>query len=239
MHARKITSAVLALIGAVTLAACSDDDDDPLGTGGDDTTVRFFNATSGGLNVDIAEDGTVGTGNSNIAFGAASSCTRVDASNPQLAVRTANSTTSLPGFAPAFAGGETYTVLVTGTAATPIFTTLNDEFTAPGTGNAAVRIINATTSATAGSGSYDIYVNPTATLGTPNATAIGRTNQSSYLVVPAGQANTLRITPTGQTTTVQNIAVPSLTAGTVTTIVVADAATGSTALRTFTLPACT
>lgn len=238
MYARRITSAVLALIGAATFAACDDDDDDPLGIGGDDTTVRFFNATSGGLNIDIAENGAVDTGNSNIGFGAASACTRVDASNPQLAVRTANSTTSLPGFAPAFAAGETYTVLVTGTAASPVFTTLNDEFTAPGTGNAAVRIINATSSATSGSGSYDIYVNPTATLGTPNATGIGRTAQSNYLVVPAGQANTLRLTPAGQTTTVQNIAVPSLTAGSVTTIVVADAATGST-LRTFTLAACT
>jgi len=59
-------------------------------------------------------------------------------------------------------------------------------FATPGTGNAAVRIINATTRATAGSGSYDIYVNPTATPGAPNASAIGRTNQSSYLVGPAG-----------------------------------------------------
>ena len=223
-------------LGVATLAAC--DDDDPVGTGNDDTTVRFFNATSGGLNLDIAENGTVGTGNSAIASGSASSCTRVNAANPQLAVRTAGSTTSLPGFAPAFSSGGTYTVLVTGTAAAPVFTMLNDQFTTPSTGNAAVRIINATTSATTGAGSYDIYVNPGATLNTPNA-VVARNGQSNYLTVPAGQANTIRLTNTGQTTTVQNITVPSLTAGTVTTIVIGDAVTGQTALRTFTLAACT
>ena len=77
------------------------------------------------------------------------------------------------------------------------------------------------------------------TLGTPNATAIGRNAASNYLTVPAGQANTIRLTNSGSTTTLQNISVPSLTSGTVQTIVVGDAATGSTTLRTFTLPACT
>jgi hypothetical protein len=120
-----------------------------------------------------------------------------------------------------------------------VFTTLDDEFDAPGAGNAAVRIINATSTATTGAGSYDIYVNPTATLGTPNATAVQRNAQSSYLTVPAGQSNTLRLTNTGETDTVQDITVPSLTAGSVTTIVIADAASGSSDLRTFPLPACT
>lgn len=238
MYSRRITAAILAL-ASVSVIACSDDDDDPIGTGNDNTTVRFFNATSGGLSLDIAENGTVGTGNANIGFGVASACTRVSNTNPQLAVRTANSTTSLPGFAPSFAAGGTYTVLVSGTQAAPVFTTLNDQFTTPTTGNAAVRIVNATTAATTGTGSWDIYVNPGATLGTPNATAVGRTTASTYLTVPAGQANTIRLTNTGQTTAQLNIAVPSLTSGTVSTIVVADAATGTTTLRTFTLPACT
>jgi hypothetical protein len=227
-------------MSAATVAACDDDDDDgPVGTGNLNTTVRFVNVTSGGLNLDIAQNGTVGTGNSNIAFGSASSCTRVNNANSQLAVRTAGSTTSLPGFAPSFAANGTYTVLVTGTATTPVFTTLNDQFTTPGAGNAAVRIVNATTAATAGAGSWDIFVNPAATPGTPNATAVGRNTASAYLTVPAGQANTIRLTNTGSTTALQNITVPSMTAGTVQTIVVTDAATGTTALRTFTLAACT
>jgi hypothetical protein len=239
VHARRITTAVLALLSAAAVAACDDDDDDdPIGVGDENTIVRFLNATSGPLNLDIAEDGTVGTGNSNIAFGAASSCFRVDTDDPELAVRVAGGTTALPGFTPDFEEDATYTVLVTGTAAAPQFTQFDDAFTTPGAGNAAVRIINATTAATAGAGDWDIYVNPAATLGTPNATDVGRNSASAYLTVPAGQANTIRLTNTGQTTAVQNITVPSITAGNVQTIVVVDAAAGTTALRTFTLNAC-
>jgi hypothetical protein len=239
VYSRRITTAILALASAAFITAC-DDDDDPIGTGDDNATVRFFNATSGGLNLDIAENGTVGTGNSNIQFGTSSACTRVSSSNPQLAVRTANSTTSLPGFAPSLAENGTFTVLVTGTQAAPVFTTLNDQFTTPTTGNAAVRIVNATSSATSGAGNWDIYVNPGATLGTPNETAVGRNEASGYLTVPAGvTTNTIRLTNTGNTTALQTLTLPSLTTGTVSTIVVTDAATGSTTLRTFTLAACT
>jgi hypothetical protein len=240
VFSRRITSAVLALASAAVFVACSDDDDDdPIGTGNDNTTVRFINATTGGTSLDIAENGTVASGNGSLAYGSASSCTRVNASNPQLAVRTAGSTTSLSGFTPSFSAGGTYTVLVTGTTTAPIYTTLNDQFATPSTGNAGVRIINATSAATSGAGNWDIYVNPGTTLGTPNATAVGRNSASSYLTVPAGQVNTIRLTNAGATTTLQNLSVPSLTSGTVQTIVVGDAATGSTALRTFTLAACT
>ena len=240
MQSRRITAAILALATAAALSACSDDNNDtPTGTDTNNTTVRFFNATTSSLSLDIAQNSTVGTGNSNITLGKSSDCKRVSATNPQLAVRAAGSTTSLTGFSPAFTAGGTYTVLVTGTQASPIFTTLNDQFVAPSAGNAGVRIVNATTSATTGAGNWDIYVNPGATLGTPNATAIGRNAASTYLTVPAGKANTIRLTNAGQTTTLRDIAVPSLTTGTVTTIVVTDAAAGSTQLQTFTLPACT
>jgi hypothetical protein len=239
VQSRRITAAILAFATAAALSACSSDDDNPTGTTNNNTTVRFFNATTSSLNLDIAQNGTVGTGNSNIAFGSASSCTKVNGANPQLAVRAAGSTTSLTGFSPAFTAGATYTVLVTGTQAAPVFTTLDDAFTAPSAGNAGVRVVNATTSATTGGGSWDIFVNPGTTLGAPNATAIGRNGASTYLTVPAGQANTIRLTNAGQTTKLQDISVPSLTAGTVTTIVVTDAAAGGTQLQTFTVPACT
>ena len=236
--ATRVTVAILALASVAVTSACSEDDDSPLGIDSDNTTVRFVNALSGGTNLDIAENGTVGTGNSNIAYGSASECTRVNDANPQLAIRTANSTTSLPGFTPAFAAGGTYTVLVTGTAASPVFTTLDDRFTAPSAGNAAVRVINATSSATTGSGNWDIYVNPGTSLGTPAATVVGRNKASPYLTVLAGQVTTIRLTNAGSTTTLQDIPVPSLSSGTVTTIVVGDAATGSTQLQVFPLPTC-
>ncbi|HUQ80150.1 MAG TPA: DUF4397 domain-containing protein [Gemmatimonadaceae bacterium] len=240
MYSRRITSAVLALASAAVFVACSDDDDDKgTGPGTNDTTVRFVNATTGGTSLDIAQNGTVGSGNGSLAYGSASSCTRVNAKNPLLAVRTTGSTTALTGFTPSFTAGGTYTVLVTGTTAAPVYTTLNDQFTTPTTGNAGVRIVNVTSTATTGAGNWDIYVNPGTTLGTPNASAVGRNSATTYLTVPAGQANTIRLTNSGSTTTLQNITVPSMTSGTVQTIVVGDAATGSTALRTFTLNACT
>jgi hypothetical protein len=240
VHTPRITAAILALVGVAALAACSDDDN-PVDTGNNNTTVRVLNATTGTSAgaLDIAQNGTVGTGNGNIAFGSASSCVKVNNANPGLTIRSAGSTTDLTGFTPSFTAGNTYTVLVTGTTAAPTFTTLDDAFTTPSAGNAAVRIINATSAATAGTGQWDIYVNPGTTLGSPNATALGRNGQSTYLTVPAGQANTIRLTNAGSTTTLQNISVPSITAGNVQTIVVTDAATGSTTLRTFTLADCT
>jgi hypothetical protein len=235
----RFSTALLAAATVAAVAACSDDDNDnPTGTGTANTTVRFVNATTGGTALDFAQNGTVGTGNGNVALGNSSSCMRVNNANPQLAVRTAGSTTSLTGFNPTFAANGTYTVLVSGTTAAPVYTTLNDEFTTPTTGNAAVRIINATSSATTGAGNWDIYVNPTATLGTPNATAVGRNSASSYLTVPAAQTNTIRLTNAGSTTTLQNITVPSITSGNVTSVVVTDATTGSTTLQTFPLAAC-
>ncbi len=76
-------------------------------------------------------------------------------------------------------------------------------------------------------------------MGTPNATAVARNSASPFLTVPAGQSNTLRLTNAGQTARLQDIAVPSLAAGTATTIVVTDPATaGGTSLDAFTLPPC-
>ena len=234
----RITAAMLAFATSVALIACSDSND-PLTTANNNTTVRFFNATTGGLALDIAQNGSVGSGNGNIPFGSASECTKVNDANPQLSVRPAGSTTALTGFTPSFSAGNTYTVVVTGTQSAPVFTTLNDQFTASGANSAGVRIVNATTTATAGAGTWDIFVNPTATLGTPNATAVLRNSASSFLTVPAGQANVIRLTNAGQTARLQDITVPSLVPGTATTVVVTDAVTpGGTTLQAFTLPAC-
>ena len=141
----RITVAILALASVAVTSACSEDDDSPLGIANDNTTVRFFNALSGGTNLDIAEGGTVDRN-----------------------------------------GG----------------------------------------------------VNPGTALGTPAATVVGRNKASPYLTVLAGQVTTIRLTNAGSTTTLQDISVPSLVSGTVTTIVVGDAPAGSTQLQVFALPAC-
>ncbi len=229
----RIIASVLALATAPVLAACGDSDN-PVAAPNANTTVRFFNATST-VTLDVAQNGTVVSGNGNIPFGAASTCMRVNDANPELSIRAAGTTSDLTGFTPSFSAGNTYTVLVTGTATAYLFTTLDDQFTPSGANTAGVRIVNAATGAVA----WDIYVNPAATLGTPNATAVTRNSASPFLTVPAGQSNTLRLTNAGQTARLQDIAVPSLAAGTATTIVVTDPATaGGTALEAFTLPPC-
>jgi len=232
-----VTASVVVLATAAALAACSDNDN-PLAAPIANTTVRFFNATST-LALDIAQNGTVASGNGNIPFGTASTCLKVNDANPQLSLRAAGATSDLTGFTPSFSAGNTYTVLVTGTEITPVFTTLDDQFTPSGANTAGVRVVNATTGATPGAGIWDIYVNPAATPETPNATAVTRNSASPFLSVPAGQTNTLRLTNAGQTARLQDIAVPSLAAGTATTIVVTDPATAEgKALEAFTLPPC-
>jgi hypothetical protein len=233
----RVTASVLVLATAAALAACSDSNN-PVATPIANTTVRFFNAASA-LALDVAQNGMVLSGNGNIPFGTASTCMKVNDADPQLSMRAAGTTTDLTGFAPSFSAGNTYTVLVTGTAAAPVFTTLDDQFTPSGANTAGVRLINATTSASAGAGTWDIYVNPAETMGVPNATAVARNSATPFLTVPAGQSNTLRLTNAGQTARLQDIAVPSLAAGTATTIVVTDPVTvGGTSLDAFTLPPC-
>src|SRR5262245_12848407 len=231
----RFTASVLVLAATAALAACGDSDN-PVGTPNANTTVRFFNATNS-LALDVAQNGTVVSGSGGIPFGAASTCMKVNDADPKLSIRAAGTTSDLAGFTPSFSAGNTYTVLVTGTATAPVFTTLDDQFTPAGANTAGVRIVNAT--AAAGAGTWDVYVNPTETLGTPNATAVTRNSATAFLTVPSGQTNTVRLTAAGQTARLQDIAVPSLVAGTATTIVVTDPATvGATALEAFTLPPC-
>jgi hypothetical protein len=231
----RVTGSILVLAAAAALAACTDSDN-PVATPTANTTVRFFNAT-GDLTLDVAQNGTVGSGNGNIPSGSAGACIKVNDANPQLSIRAAGTTSDLTGFTPSFSAGNTYTVLVTGTATAPVFTTFDDQFTPAGANTAGVRIVNATMSA--GAGTWDIYVNPSATLGTPNATAVTRNSASPFLTVPAGQTNTVRLTSAGQTVRLQDIAVPSLAPGTATSIVVTDPVTvAGTVLEAFMLPPC-
>lgn len=232
----RVTTPVLVLATVAALAACGDSDN-PAAAPVANTTVRVFNAIRT-LTLDVAQNGTVAGGNGNIPFGAASSCIRVNDADPRLSIRAAGTTTDVTGFTPAFTAGNSYTVLVTGTDAVPVFATLDDQFSPSGANTAGVRIVNATTSASAGTGTWDVYINPGATLGPPNATAVTRNSASSFLAVPAEQANTLRLTNTGQTARLQDIAVPSLAAGTATSIVVTDPAMGGTSLDVVTLPPC-
>ena len=139
----RITAATLVLACSVTFAGCSDDeDDDGVGPITQNASVRFINASTG-LTVSVLRDGSSVTNASSVAPGSAA-CVRVNAGNPSLAVRASGSTTNLAAFTqPTISANQTATVVVTGTAAAPVFTNLAAETVpTPGASQAVVRVVN-------------------------------------------------------------------------------------------------
>src|SRR3954469_12769358 len=101
------TLALTLLTSSVVLAAC--DDNDITGTNANKATVQFINATA--VSLDIAEGGTVATGNGALSYGTTSLCIATDATNSSLAVRQTGTSTALAGFTPAFQAGGNYSVI--------------------------------------------------------------------------------------------------------------------------------
>jgi hypothetical protein len=221
----------LSLLSLCTLAACNDDDDT---TGnGANATVRFANATNTSL--DIATGSTVATGNSSVAFGASSACTSLNALEPDFEVRQAGTANSLSSaFSPTFVAGNNYVVVAyPGFSGATQYATISTSL-APTTGQAGLRVVNLA----AGSGAYDVYVSaPGAALGTASATGIGFGVASGLINVTPG-SQLLRLTNTGTQTVAINAGNQTFTAGQTAVLVVAPAAPGTTALRSFLVTGC-
>jgi hypothetical protein len=222
----------LSLLSLCTLAACDDDDDDSTGNGVN-ATVRFANATSTSL--DIAAGGTVATGNSNLAFGASSACTSLDALQPDFEVRQAGTANSLSSsFTPTFTAGNNYVVAAyPGFSGATRFSTISTSL-APASGQAGLRVVNLA----AGSAAFDVYVSaPGAALGTASATGIGFGVTSGLINVTPG-SQLIRLTNTGTQTVAINAGNQTFTAAQTGVLVVAPPATGTTALRSFLVTGC-
>lgn len=192
-------------------------------------TVRLANATSTALN--FLQGGTALTGGSNIAFGASSSCSSVNAATPALTITQAGSTAALPGFAPTLTAGTSYTVVAYpgATAGTVQFTTLSNTFT-PAAGQAGLRVFNAGTAA------YDVIVTPTGGTAATIANTLIGTNSAS-IGVPAG-ATQLVIAAPGTTTSLLTLSAQSLVANQNATLVIAPPAAGATTPQAFLVPGC-
>ena len=224
--------AVAALAPMLALAACDGvemNNPTPGSTGS--ATVRFVNVT--GTSLDIAENGTVASGNGAIAYGGSTSCFTVDNSSPQLSVRSAGTTTSLPGLSTNFVNGGTYTVLAyPGAGGATQFAVLPSAYS-PATGRAGLRIFNA------GTGTYDIY---TAASGgafvVPSATSITTGTASNFFDVTPGTNSQIRLSTAGSTASALTLNNLTWTAGQTQTLVIAPPATGSTTLRTFLVSGC-
>jgi hypothetical protein len=232
MQLRTLGLALLAS-SSVALSAC-DNRSDVTGVNANNATIQFINATTASL--DVAQGGTVATGNGALSFGTTSLCISADASNSNLAVRQTGTSTALPGFVPAFQAGGNYSVIAYPGAGgtTTQFATLSNACT-PASGQGGMRVFNA-----AGAGtSYDIYVSA---LGASSATSVannvGFGSGSSYFNVPAGSTQQVRVTNAGTQPVVLDAGNRTFTAGQNVTLVIAPPLSGSPAPRAFYATGC-
>ena len=226
------TLALALLVSTAALAAC-DDNGDVTGLNGNNATVQFINATSTSL--DVAQGGTVATGNGALSYGTTSLCIATDASSSNLAVRQTGTSTALAGFTPVFQAGGNYTVIAYPGAGTTIqFATVSNAFT-PTSGQGGLRVFNA-----AGAGtSYDVYLGtPGSTSATSVANNVGFGSGSSYFNVPTSAAQQVRITNAGSQTVTLDAGSRTFVAGQNVTLVIAPPLTGSPAPRAFFVTGC-
>jgi len=195
-------------------------------------TIRLINATGGSLS--LLQNGSALTGGSDIAFGASSACSSVNAATPGLTVLQAGSSTPLAGFAPVLTAGHNFSIVAFPTSTGSVqFMTLPDAFT-PASGQVGLRVFNATTGATG----FDVFVTALgAVLGTPTVSNVMSGTASTFISVPAG-ASQIRLATTGGTTVVLDLGSQTLTAGQNMTLVIAPPAAGSTTPRAFLVSGC-
>ena len=197
-------------------------------------TVRLANATATPL--DFVQGTTVLSGSGNVAFGASSACSSVNAATPGLTIQQTGTTTALAGFAPTLEVGKSYSIIAYPNASNVVqFATLPNVFT-PAAGQAGLRVFNATTFPAA----FDVFVTASgATLATPTvANVVVGGLGSAFVSVPAG-ASEVRLTALGTTTPILlDIASQTFTAGQNVTLVIAPPAAGSTTPRAFFVVGC-
>jgi hypothetical protein len=225
------TLALALVASSVAIAACGSDD--VTGNNANDATVQFINATA--VSLDVAQGGSVATGNGALSYGTTSLCIVTDATNSNLTVRTTGTSIALAGFTPAFQPGGNYSVIAyPGAPGVIEFGTVSNAFTASA-GQGGLRVFNA-----AGAGtSYDIYVSaPGASSATAGANNVGYGSGSSYFNVAAGTAQQVRITNAGTQSVVFDVGNRTFTPGQNVTLVLTPPLSGSPEPRAFYVTGC-
>ena len=194
-------------------------------------SIRLANATDVAL--DLVQGTTAVTGGGNLAFGASSACTSVNAATPNLSIRTTGTTTALAGFTPVLTAGTSYTVVAYPNGANTAFITVANTFT-PTTGQAGLRVINGSGILTA----FDAFVTASgAPLGTATFSGVLNAGNSAFVSVPAGSQQ-IRLTAAGSPVVLLDLGSQSFTAGQNYTLVIAPPASGQTAPRAFLVAGC-
>lgn len=228
---------LIALVSAAAaLAACGTDD---LGPAGFEPTqpagrIRFLHAISDpprASAINVTVDGVpLGV---NLAYAAPAPAPPTlyypaYAGNRQFAVRrTADTTVRLLDQAVPIAENVDHTVIAVG-AATVTALVLTDNNTAPAVGNIKVRAVNAATAA----GNVDVYITAQgASIAAipPTIAALAPRTASAYVERTAG-AFQVRFTTAGTKTVVRDISIAAVAAGGIRTVVLLEAAAGSTPL---------
>lgn len=215
---RKLLSFVLA--AAALTAACGDDDDN---TGPDgEARVRVVHASPDAPDVDVLVDDSEVL--ADVPYLGASDYLVLTSGDHNFKVNAAGTATTVIDADASLTDGSDYTVIASGLAATIEPLVLEDDNSAPATGEVRLRAIHGAPGAPA----VDIYVTaPGADLEaeTPALTGVEFGDVSEYLDVPAGDYQ-LRVTPTGVKLAVIDSGTLSLAAGQVRTAVAVDAAGG-------------
>lgn len=178
---------------ALLLAACG---------GGTDRTkaqLRLVNASLGYEQLDLRVDGQVVQGG--VAYGSSASYAEVDPDDPATTVSSVGSATALLSFTPALAAKKHYTVLAYGAAGALRQVVLDDNSSAPDTGKALLRVLNAAPDA----GSLDIYLTGTddlLTAAVPVQSAAAFGGLGAWITVNSANWR-LRITAAGSKTDVR------------------------------------
>jgi hypothetical protein len=191
-------------------------------------TIRLANATDNPLN--FFQNGTALSGGSNIAFGALSACSSVNAATPVLTVTQPPSPTVI-AIAAALMAGNSFSIVAYPSAGGVQFATLSNTFTAASQ-QAGLRVFNGSAAA------VDVFVTAAgAPLGTPTFANVAAGASSTFSSVAAGSFQ-IRVTPTGNTSTVFDLGAQMLPAVQNTTLVLAPPVSGQTAIRGFLVPGC-
>lgn len=227
------------LSAAVALTACGTDQVGPTGFEPNQPTgrIRFVHAISGTTPVNVAVDGVpLGV---NLAYAATAPAPPTlyypaYAGNRQFAVRrTADTTVHLLDAAVPVVANTDHTVIAVGGATTATALVLADNNTAPAGANVKIRAVNAANAA----GNVDVYVTaPGAAILAiaPTFAAVAPRTASGYLERAAGAVQ-VRFTTAGTKTVVRDVALGTLAAGAIRTVVLLEAAAGGTPLTSSTL----
>ena len=187
---------------ALAAAAAACEDGDTAGVIGTTNTanVRFVNAVSGVNGTVLLTANGTAVGSAQTFGNFSGTCSTVTSgSGRTLAFGTpaAGGTTitgNLGTMTTSLTAGRKYTVIATGTSASPSLLVLDNTATAAGNGNANVRFVNATGQ------TLDFFATSNATLGTPTFSSVSSSGSSSFTAIPTANS-TLTFRAPGANTT--------------------------------------